>query len=316
MADQEGLDGLMARYVIRRALTGELGIKDSPVRRFFDDRFSGGLRDVQARYRTGAGTLVVPAVLPSEANPSTIGTSVDWLLRFLVHPTPSLHLAALGAQMCGRLPALRQIAVSLGYSGMGTEVFHGPGPGTEIDPLYLHRACWALALLSEVYRSSGMALAGGPLAGLKDDSADALLAVASPAALEQLEALRNVLEGVLVPELASWPGRWALGPTLAGSELMNGDADLIAAGLLLELKVSAKAASLSVTDAWQMIGYALMDYTDEFGITTVARFSARYAYLATWNLESLLSQLAGKQLSVADVRAEFRELLESCQEAS
>jgi hypothetical protein len=38
----------MTKYVIRRALTGELSIKDSPVRTFFDDRFSVGLRDIQA----------------------------------------------------------------------------------------------------------------------------------------------------------------------------------------------------------------------------------------------------------------------------
>ncbi len=288
-------------------------MKDSPVRQFFDSRFSSGLRDVQARYRTGAGTLVVPAVPQSQANPGTIGTAADWQMRFLVHPMPSLHLAALGGRLCGRLPALKAIAVSLGYTGAGAELFRGPRPGSRIDPEYLNRACWALALLSEVYRSSGMALASGPVAGLPDDSADALLAAAPQAGLEQLQALRDVLERVLIPELARWPGTWALGPTLAGSELMAGDADLIAAGLLLELKVSAKAVSLAVTDAWQLLGYALMDYTDEFGITDVAVFRARHAYLATWNLEALLSELAGRPVSVADVRAEFRELLEACQ---
>lgn len=46
-------------YVIRRALTGELSMKDSPVRQFFDVRFLTGLRDVQARFRAGAGPLLV-----------------------------------------------------------------------------------------------------------------------------------------------------------------------------------------------------------------------------------------------------------------
>lgn len=91
--------------MIQRALTGELSIKDSPVRQFFDDRFSPGLRDVQARYRIGAGPLVVPGVPQSEANPGTIGTAADWLMRFLVCPTPTLQLAAQGASLCGMLPA-------------------------------------------------------------------------------------------------------------------------------------------------------------------------------------------------------------------
>ena len=97
-------------------------------------------------------------------------------------------------------------------------------------------------------------------------------------------------------------------------ELMAGDADLIAGGLLLELKVSAKPASLAMTDTWQVLGYALMDYTDEFGITDVAVFAARYGYLATWNLEVLLSELAGMPVNVSELRTEFRELLEACQE--
>ena len=75
---------------------------------------------------------------------------------------------------------------------------------------------------------------------------------------------------------------------------MPGDADLIAGGLLIELKTVSKKPSLGVTDLWQMLGYVLMDYADEFAITDVALFSARYGYLAQWNLSTLLPQLAGK----------------------
>jgi hypothetical protein len=69
-----------------------------------------------------------------------------------------------------------------------------------------------------------------------------------------------------------------------------------------------------MTDAWHLLGYALMDYTDEFRITDVAVFAARYGYLAAWNLEALLSELAGKPVNVTGLRTEFRELLEACQE--
>ncbi len=301
-------------YVIRRALTGELSMKDSPVRQFFDVRFLTGLRDVQSRFRARAGPILVAGAPKAEANAGTIGTATDWLLRFLVHPAPSLHLAALGARLCQRLPALDEIATSLGYTDPGAELFRGPRPGSRADPDYLNRVCWALALLTEVYRSSGMALAGGPITRLQDESASSLLAAAPDAGLAQLAALRAVLEALLLPHLARREGMWAVGPTLAGSELMAGDADLIAGGLLLELKVSAKPASLAMTDAWQLLGYALMDHTDEFGITDVAVFAARYGYLATWNLEALLSELAGRPANVTELRTQFRELLEACQE--
>jgi hypothetical protein len=116
----------------------------------------------------------------------------------------------------------------------------------------------------------------------------------------------------LLPAIASRPGLWAVGPVFAGSQIMRGDADLIAGGLLTELKTTIKKPSLGVTDLWQMLGYVFMDYADEFAITDVALFSARYGYLAQWNLDMLLAQLAGKPVTASALRAEFRVLLESC----
>ena len=47
-----------------------------------------------------------------------------------------------------------------------------------------------------------------------------------------------------------------------GPEPIKADADLIAAGLLLELKTSAKL-SLGITDLLQVIGYALLDFDND-----------------------------------------------------
>lgn len=89
---------------------------------------------------------------------------------------------------------------------------------------------------------------------------------------------------------------------------MNADADLVAGGLLADLK-TAKKLSLAVTDLFQLLGYAMLDYDDEFGITTVGIFSARYAYLATWELGELLGELGGHPASLPSVRSQFRDLL-------
>jgi len=104
---------------------------------------------------------------------------------------------------------------------------------------------------------------------------------------------------------------WAIGPTFTGSALMKADADLIAAGLLLDLKTTARKPSLGVLDLFQIIGYALLDYDDQFGISSVGIFSARYAYLATWELGALLDELAGHEMSLAIMRGQFRDLLEA-----
>jgi len=302
-------------YVIRRPLTGELDLKNSPVRQFFEARFSPGLRQVQIRYRAGAGPMLVPGVPPAEANAGTIGTAADWLMRFLVHPTPSLDLAAAGAGLCKMLRTLKALAEKLGYSGIGTERFTGPVSGSVIEPEVLHRSCWALALLSEVYRGGPMIAQIGPIGRLPNLSAEALLAAAPQAGLDQLAALRKVMESALLPSLDLRSGLWASGPTLAGSALMAGDCDLIAGGLLLELKVSAKPVSLPAVELWQLLGYALMDFIDDFGVTEVGRFAGRYGYLTQWGLDELLHDLAGHPVSLTDLRAEFRELLEACQPA-
>jgi hypothetical protein len=71
---------------IRGPLTAAIADVRSPVRQFLSDRFTSGLRDLQRRYRQGAPPLAIPAAPPAEANPGTVGTATDWLLRFLLHP--------------------------------------------------------------------------------------------------------------------------------------------------------------------------------------------------------------------------------------
>jgi hypothetical protein len=129
--------GAMTRYVIRGPLTHELSVKDSPIRRFFDDRLGPGLKDVQAAYRTKAGTILVPGVSREAADAGTIGTAADWMMRFLVHPSPSVRLAAHGASLCGMLPTLKELAFMLGFRDGGSDQFAGPVQGAGTEPALL-----------------------------------------------------------------------------------------------------------------------------------------------------------------------------------
>jgi hypothetical protein len=332
-----------------RALTREIADTSSPGRQFLNDRFTSGLPDVQRRFHSPAPPLVVPSVPPAEANPGTIGGAADWLLRFLACPHPDVHLAMAGAGMYlgpRMMRATAELAVLLGaalrpYPGpvatpdpydaavlmevsdliapMGTApagptTFTGPLPGSDVDAELLARGCWALALLTEAFRSMQAATAG-PLSRFQGRTvtADDLLALAPPAGLDQLARFREVFQSALLPQLASRTGPWTLGPTFAGSALIGGaDGDLIAAGLLLELKTSSKL-SLPVTDMLQVIGYALLDFDDSYRLDALGLFNARYSYLVTWNAASLLRDLAGHHVNLAAARDEFQELLLACQ---
>lgn len=57
---------------------------------------------------------------------------------------------------------------------------------------------------------------------------------------------------------------------------MNADADLIAAGLLPDLKPSKKL-TLGVKGALHVIGYALLDFDYEFGIKSAVAVVGRLA---------------------------------------
>lgn len=308
------------------ALTRELDNPRSPVRVFLDDRLSAGLKAVQARYRNDApATILVPS---GDAHPGTIGTAADWLLKFLIHPTPSLHIPQRSARLLSAitagpldpntivLPAFEAIAEDLGVpeqaQSADVTTFTYPTAGSTVKPDLLARACWALAILTNAYRSDPLRVLAGPLNQFQGEnlSRDDLLGLAPDDAINQLAEFRKVFENVLIPELAKRPGTWALGPTFTGSAAIGGaDADLIAAGLLLELKTAKPKPSLAKVELYQLVGYALLDFDDAFGLESVGVFNARYGYLATWDLADLLEELAGFRVSLPALRGQFRELL-------
>jgi hypothetical protein len=303
-----------------RPLTRELEDEDSPVRQFLNERFVSGLREVQRRYRVAAPALVVPDVPRDAADPGTVGTAADWLLRFVLHPRPSLELACDGAMLCGQQPGLTgvlvDIAASLGkgydaFEPTNSEYFTGPIAGIQMETEHLACVCWFLALLTEAFLGGPAVAMAGPLGRFRNrqPSVDEVLHMAPKAAIGQLGDLRHVFEAVLVPQLANRRGPWSLGPELTDSGVLTADPDLIAAGLLIDLKTAAAKPSLGIREVFQVIGYALLDFDDVYELTEAGIFSARYGYLSVWRIDELLNELAGSPVSLPATREEFRRLL-------
>ena len=106
--------------------------------------------------------------------------------------------------------------------------------------------------------------------------------------------------------------------TFDGSADLNADADLIAGGMLIDVKAGqggkpradgTRAASLARTDLDQLLGYALMDYSDAFALHTVGVYAARFGYLAVWPLAELGQLMGGEPLVLADLRVQFAQVL-------
>jgi hypothetical protein len=170
------------------------------------------------------------------------------------------------AQAIDGLAALLRAPLPAHDATESSTVFAGPLMPSRVDPELLSRGCWALALLTEVYRKRLMP--GSPLRTLdhRDICAEHLLTLAPNTAVVQLSQLRQLAIDALLPALYQWRGPWALGPTFDGSKIMNADADVVAAGLLLEVKTTvgrelkdgSRQAELRGETLRQLVGYLLL----------------------------------------------------------
>jgi hypothetical protein len=143
-----------------------------------------------------------------------------------------------------------------------------------------------------------------------------LLGLANDDEVADLIAMRDLARIGLLPALPAGPV--FSGMTFDGSEDLNADADLITGGMLIDVKASqgrspradgTRAASLSRTDLDQLLGYALMDYSNTYALHSVAIYAARFGYLAAWPLSSLGEQLAGHPVDIPALRREFAQIL-------
>lgn len=275
-------------------LTSGMNDPRSPLRQLFDRLFPN-TRDVQAAYREGQPRLLIDG---GTANPGTVGAAFDYATRFALDPMYDANLA--------RAAFLDKpdIVFSITAVNVVAQVAQAIG-----DRNTVYRAAWALALLTEVYRIG--LLGRSPLRELVDTGEmqpQRLIDLAPEDAVNQMTAMDEVARKNLFPHLR---GPYVLGPTFDGSALCAADADVIAGGLLLDLKTElggkvkrpgGRADYLRIGNLRQIIGYLLFDRSDAHGIDRVGIYSARFGHLVIWPVAEVLEALAGKPVDLADVR--------------
>ena len=175
------------------------------------------------------------------------------------------------------------------------------------------------ALYTELFRS-GALFPGSPLHRLGSSiSPGDLISLAPDDACEDIAALAGATRQTVLPILS---GRRpvVLGPTFSGSSAVGGaDADMCVSGLLVELKSSAgdkradgsRRCSLGKDVIFQILGYALLDWDDQFSLDTIALYSARFDYLVRWSIEDLIAELRSDLpvVRLAELRSEFMEAI-------
>jgi DNA-binding transcriptional ArsR family regulator len=105
-------------------------------------------------------------------------------------------------------------------------------------------------------------------------------------------------------------GTLHIDPVFALSSALGGaDADVIADGVLIDFKASRARSVIGAPDVYQLVGYALADLYDWYGIASVGIHALRWRKRWTMSLEDLLYRLSGVERPVPEWRERFSETL-------
>ena len=64
---------------------------------------------------------------------------------------------------------------------------------------------------------------------------------------------------------------------------------------------------LKADNVYQLLGYALLNYSNQYNIDRLGVYSARYGKLTEWPLERVTSLMSGGKLDFPAARQEVRE---------
>ncbi len=314
-----GKTRLPVRNTIGRqaSLTGHLAKASNPVRAFlFDVLSSEAAKPINDEIRAAlaGGPRVVGATLAPWEH-GLIGTAFDYRLRYWFDaPTKGPLVAAYGLMTLDPGATIEgdlRVAGEEFFKRLPLYVRELKAQGRRLDTsdeLDLDRHCIVLALLDQLWRV-GMRPGSPLLAEPTPRNADELLALARMVWLDDLRGMAGLFH-----ECASREGLrgrpTALNPTFTGSSDMSGaDADLIVDGCLIEVKSTIQSKFRDPV-LHQLLGYVLLDYADEHGISSVGIYLARHGVLLRWPLERLLGKgSAPKQ--IRGLRDRLRALLRS-----
>lgn len=111
-----------------------------------------------------------------------------------------------------------------------------------------------------------------------------------------IDDLRALSANYLATQYAQWYSKPAvLNPTFKGSLYVKGaDADWIVETTLWDMKTTKNPSKNLSTDLKQILGYALLDFDNEYKIDSVGLYYPRFSQTLSWSVVDLLEQLTWK----------------------
>jgi hypothetical protein len=305
------------------SLTSLLDESQSATRAFLLDAFP--LVREAARSATW-GVADRPTILPPPAAPEgLLGTAFDYRLRAAIAPfDPRTSFAAAGlldlrpirnpvgprgphgcSRSCHRRHVVTETVMHPRvFEELLEELAATPERGRDLDDLSFARATLLLALLESIYRSGIQPRRLILSRRTRVRTPAELLALVPEAwARDVIALVRRALAHVPLAEPL------ILNPTFAGSRDTGGaDADLISGRTLVELK-TRRHAEVKAVDLFQLLGYVLLDYPDEYAVRRVGIYLARQGWYREWSLDELAGEPLDRSMLVA-FRRLFRAFLQ------
>jgi hypothetical protein len=325
------------------SLTSHLKDRSSAVRCFLHQEFPNSRAVVQPCRQTIADCVTIrPSVCTAaQGHFSTVGTALDYRLRYYFAVTPAhMLVAAKGALLLTngdflhwggsgsvelpdtfraeygsrpvRAPSSRLIHDL--FVSLETTLREFPPVGQRLCQEHeepLARYCFVLALFEQIFRA-GFAIQS-PLYELKRRATVVdLLGIVPPFWADDLCSLSWVFYDRFADLLTK---RAILNPTFDGSGDVGGaDADFILDGCLVDIKATVDPARCLEAALYQLLGYTLLDYSDQYRIREVAIYLARQQLMLQWSLDELMSTMAeGRESSLPQLRTRFRAIFSSSQ---
>lgn len=290
------------------SLTSELANSSSPVTKYLKfvgaiaaDTIRGTPWAEPCKRLLGLDTLPSKAVVTAVpgADAGMVGTAFDYRLRLQLAPCRSRDFVAWkGAALLNDLEPSTESATSRFFSHLDTLTSRLSPAGQILpdeDETLLCTYCAVLAQFESVFRTRGQWTPHFSSVSTMDSGPEwePLLQLAPDAVVDEVVNLSRSASNVmspLIPYVANGSLPYNPNPEFAGSGAVGGaDADFIISGTLFELKTSKTLDVAAIRKALlQLLGYSLLDYSDEFEIRRVGVYFARQAWVKAWPLWQLI----------------------------
>jgi hypothetical protein len=291
------------RQMIVLSLTAQLRYRISPVSRFMTEHLPDTV-EVERDYLTHLRGLPAPVQLAGVRRPdwSALGHAIDYRIRLSLGgdlgPAVEHGVRALdGLHRFAGMPAddrTRRALFAVGRHLLAAVDAHLDDPGG-MDEETVVRLCFVASFFEDIYRTGRIGRSSMLAEATPSTRLTGLLAAVPAHVIDDIGAQMRLAERPLAPFRALPPAARVCGPVFTGSgDLGGADADYILGGTLLDCKATRNPRRLGREEIYQLAGYLLLDYDDDFGIDRVGFYLSRQGGLITWSADEFVRRLGAK----------------------